>query len=144
MRFFYACLVCECRYCMVLISAKGVFQLNIEKKLKIELCFISILIVCAVLSLIFGFFGWLKPAKEPLENWFMRSGAIVSIFSTLACFKLNSFLEQIRGGSFSESWVSWNKFINHQVVVSWIATVIGILGAVIWGYGDLVFKLLFI
>lgn len=116
--------------------------MNTEKILKAELFFIIIVIVCAVLSLILGSLGWLKPSNEQPGSWFMRSGAIASIFSTLAQFKSNSLLERIRGGTFAESWIYWNKFINHQVGVSWAATIIGILGAIVWGYGDLIFNII--
>jgi hypothetical protein len=82
----------------------------------------------------------LRPKCDLPELWFQRSGAITSIFSIFAQFRINNFLEKIRGGTFSESWNLYYKFIKSQTVISWVVTVIGLLGAFIWGYGDLLFK----
>jgi hypothetical protein len=113
-----------------------------ERKLKIELLFIVSLMVCAIGAGLVAYTGWLKPERDSPEIWFQRSGAITAIFSAFAQFRINNFLERIRGGTFAESWVYYNKFINHQAMISWIATAVGIIGAVVWGYGDLIFRMI--
>jgi hypothetical protein len=98
--------------------------------------------VCAIGTSVVAAFGWLKPKNDLPEIWFQRSGAITSTFSGFVQFRINSFLERIRGGTFAESWVFYKKFIKHQVVISWTVTVIGMMGAILWGYGDIIFRLI--
>ncbi len=113
-----------------------------EGKLKIELGFIVFLIVCAIGAGLFAYSGWLKPENDSPGIWFQRSGSITAIFSAFAQFRINNFLERIRGGTFAESWKLYNEFIRRQAMFSWAVTAIGIVGAVVWGYGDLIFNVI--
>ena len=116
--------------------------INVEKRLKAELCFILLLCVVAVVAEVMAYFSALKPEGELTALWFQRSGAITAIFSAFAQFRINSFLESIRGGTFAESWALYRQFIRRQVVISWIVTILALWGAIVWGYGDLIFKAL--
>jgi len=115
-------------------------HMNTDGKLKAELLFIVVLIISAIGIGLAAYGGWLRPKGDLPELWFQRSGAITSIFCIFAQFRINNFLERIRGGTFSESWHSYNKFIKSQTVISWVVTVVGLWGAFVWGYGDLLFK----
>jgi hypothetical protein len=111
-----------------------------DSKLKAELCLIVFLLVIALFAPFGAYCGWIKPANIANGEWFSRSGSITSIFSILAQYRANSFLEKIRGGTFAESWEDWFKFIKKQEFFSFFATLIAIAGALIWGYGDLLIK----
>jgi hypothetical protein len=113
-----------------------------DRKLKAELLFILILMICAIAVGLAAYGGWLRPKHDLPEVWFQRSGAITSMFSIFAQFRINDFLERIRGGTFAESWRIYKKFIKYQTAISWTVTIIGLLGAFVWGYGDLLFKTL--
>jgi len=82
----------------------------------------------------------LRPASEALPVWFQRSGAITSIFAVLAQFRISAFYERIRGGHFAESWQLFYIFVGRYRLVSRTIAVITVAGAVIWGYGDLLLK----
>jgi hypothetical protein len=114
--------------------------MSTEGKLKLELGFIVSLIVCAIGAGLFAYSGWLKPENDSPGIWFQRSGSITAIFSAFAQFRINNFLERIRGGTFAESWGLYNKFIGRQGMISWAVTLIGVIGAVVWGYGDLILR----
>jgi hypothetical protein len=120
----------------------GTVSMPAEGKLKIELGFIVVLIACAIGAGIFAYCGWLRPQNDSPGIWFQRSGSITAIFSAFAQFRINNFLERIRGGTFKESWDLYYKFISRQVTVSWAVTVIGVIGAVVWGYGDIIFNMI--
>jgi hypothetical protein len=120
----------------------GKFSMTTEGKLRIELGFIVSLIIFAIGAGIFAYSGWLKPQNDSPGIWFQRSGSITAIFSAFAQFRINNFLERIRGGTFKESWHLYFKFISRQVTISWVVTVIGVIGAVVWGYGDIIFKMI--
>jgi hypothetical protein len=117
-------------------------SMTTEGELKIELGFIVALIVCAIGAVLVACSGWLKPGSDSPGVWFQRSGSIAAIFSAFAQFRINNFLERIRGGTFAESWGLHNKFIGRQEMVSWTVTVIGVLGAVVWGYGDIIYMII--
>jgi hypothetical protein len=112
-------------------------------KHNVELYFISILILFAFGIEIISLIPALKPNSESIETWFQRSGAITAIFATFAQFRINNFLESIRGGTFAESWTLYRIFIRRQTVISWLATFTAIWGAMVWAYGDLIFARLF-
>lgn len=116
--------------------------MNTDGRLNRELLFIVFLITVAIGVGLAAYGGWLRPKGELPESWFQRSGAMTSIFSIFAQFRINNFLETIRGGTFAESWSLYNKFIKFQTAISLLVTVVGLLGAFIWGYGDLIFKAL--
>lgn len=120
----------------------GVYLLpiKISTKLKVELYFIATIFVAAIAVEIFAYFSLFKPNSESAASWFQRSGAITSIFATFSQLRINGFQESIRGGTFAESWGLYKMYHNHQSAFSWVATGIAILGALVWGYGDLFYK----
>ncbi|MGZ9712002.1 hypothetical protein ACXX82_14475 [Glaciimonas sp. GNP009] len=114
--------------------------IEIATKLKAELYFITILCIAAISVEILAVYSVLKPSSESVALWFQRSGAITSIFCAFAQFRINNFLESIRGGAFAESWWLYNIFNKQQYSISWAVTFLAIWGAFVWGYGDLFAK----
>ena len=114
----------------------------ITTKLKAELYFISFLCASAIVVELLSLCSVLRPDAETLPSWFQRSGSVTSIFAAFAQYRINNFLESIRGGTFAESWALYRLFATHQYVLSWIITAIAIWGALVWGYGDLILKFL--
>ena len=111
---------------------------QITTRFKVELIFIVFLCISAVSVEALAFHSVLKPDSESTASWFQRSGAITSIFAVFAQLRVNNFLEDIRGGTFAESWWLYNLFNKYQYYVSWLTTLVAIIGAFVWGYGDLV------
>jgi hypothetical protein len=115
---------------------------NIDRRLKAELLFILILMVSAIDGGLAAYGGWLRPKHDLPELRFQRSGVITSMFSIFAQFRTNNFLERIRGSTFAESWNLYKNFTEYQTAISSMLTVIGLLGAFVWGDGDPLFKTL--
>lgn len=112
----------------------------ITKKNKTELYFIAFLCTSAVLVELLSLCPVLRPSSESVASWFQRSGAITSIFSAFAQYRIGNFLESIRGGTFAESRWLYNLFKTQQYVMSWVIAAITVWGAFVWGYGDLLVK----
>ncbi|MDR3640492.1 MAG: hypothetical protein P4L39_04135 [Humidesulfovibrio sp.] len=112
----------------------------ITTKLKVELCFIAFLCVSAVSVELLSLCSALRPSSESVASWFQRSGAVTSIFSAFAQYRVGNFLESIRGGTFDESWGLYYLFKTKQYVMSWVIAAITIWGAFVWGYGDMLVK----
>jgi len=115
-------------------------NLKAATKLKVELCFIAFLCLAAVIVEILSLCPYFRPNSESIAFWFQRSGAITSIFSAFAQYRISNFLESIRGGTVAESWWLYHLFKTRQYVMSWVIVVIAIWGAIVWGYGDLLVK----
>jgi hypothetical protein len=109
-------------------------------KLKAELYLIVFLCLSAIAVETLSLCSVLRPSTESLASWFQRSGAITSIFSAFAQYRISGFLESIRGGTFAESWPLYHLFKNHYYVLSWVIAALTVWGAFVWGYGDLLFK----
>ncbi|MBH1605151.1 hypothetical protein I5U63_08785 [Stenotrophomonas maltophilia] len=107
---------------------------------RIELCFIVVLCVAAIIAPLAALIIPLRPASESLPGWFQRSGAVTSVFAVLAQFRISAFYERIRGGTFAESWQLFHFFIGHYRLVSTAVATVTVVGAIIWGYGDLVLR----
>jgi len=110
---------------------------TITTKLKVELYFIAFLCVSAVSVELLSLCSALRPSSESVAHWFQRSGAVTSIFSAFAQYRVGNFLESIRGGTFAESWCLYDLFKTKQYVMSWVIAAITLWGAFVWGYGDL-------
>ncbi len=115
-------------------------NITVDTRLRLELLFILLLCLVAVMVEVLAVASVLKPESESLGLWFQRSGAITSIFCVFAQFRINNFLESIRGGTFSESWALFRLFNKQQSAVSWLVTLTAIWGALVWGYGDLMLQ----
>jgi hypothetical protein len=113
---------------------------TVTTKLKAELYLIVFLCVSAIAVEFLSLCSVLRPSSESLASWFQRSGAITSIFSAFAQYRISGFFESIRGGTFAESWSLYHLYKDHHYVLSWAIAVLTIWGALVWGYGDLLLK----
>lgn len=114
--------------------------MEIKTKLRIELGFISLLCIVAVAAMPLSLVPCLRPCTETLPLWFQRSGSITSMFAMYAQYQVSNFGGKIQGGTYGETWGLFHLFKNHHAKLSWIVTCVGILGASVWGYGDLLIK----
>jgi hypothetical protein len=105
-----------------------------------EMMFIFLLCLVSIIFPILAYNGILMPAGHTVGEWFERSGAIMSIFSSFAQFRAGGFLESMRGGTFAESWTAYRIFKKYLDIASWIIAFLVILGAGIWGYGSLMIE----
>lgn len=113
---------------------------NGTTKFKAELSFIAFLCAAAIAIEFLAFFSCLRPSTESTASWFQRSGAITSIFSAFAQFRISTFSESVKGTTFAESWRFYFLFKTHQYVLSWVIAIVTVWGAIVWGYGDLFVK----
>jgi hypothetical protein len=115
---------------------------NDAAKFKAELIFIAFLCIAAIAIELLALFSCLRPNSESATSWFQRSGAITSVFSAFAQFRIGTFSESVKGTTFAESWYFYFLFKSHQYVLSWVIAIITVWGAIVWGYGDLFVKYL--
>jgi hypothetical protein len=99
------------------------------------------LCLCAVILPLFSTLGIFKPQAEPLGQWFARSGAMMTVLAVFAQFKAASIATMIAGSAFGESWAFYHKYKRRQAFAARLSLVLVIIGAIVWGYGDLLFPL---
>ena len=99
------------------------------------------LCLCAVILPLFSALGYFKPQAEPLGQWFARSGAAMTVIAVFAQFKAASIATMIQGSTFGESWAFYHKYKRRQAFATRLSLVLVILGAMVWGYRDLLFPL---
>ena len=115
---------------------------NHSKKLATELITIGLLCLIAISLGPLALCSFLKPGSESVESWFQRSGSLTTVIAVFCQLTINNFLEKIRGGTFAESWSLFHMFSRWQSLISWLATITVIWGAIVWGYGDLLTRML--
>ncbi len=76
-----------------------------------------------------GFLQYLDPER----GWFSRSGAIMTIAAIYLGFHESKQ---------SMQYVDPKLYINNELFYKPIALIMGIIGAIIWAYGDLLIKLI--
>ena len=82
-------------------------------------------VICAVIA-------FLSDISDTNElYWFQRSGALICAASVYIAFHEGSKRYQLTGASLN---------INTKIWYQWLALVMGILGTLIWAYGDIPFK----
>lgn len=92
------------------------------------------LVFLAVLPPVFALLGMLKPEAETLASWFQRSGSLsvmLAVFAELMLFKLQKY-PGVTG--FIDVKDGWS--LSYRVI-AYAAGFVGIVGTVIWGYGDI-------
>ena len=111
-----------------------------ERRIRRAIVWSLVLCVCAVIPPLFSMLGSLKPQAEPLGQWFQRSGALMTVIAVFAQFKAGSIATMIAGTTFAESWEAYHKYKRHQAVVAGLSLVLVVIGTIVWGYGDLLFR----
>lgn len=85
----------------------------------------------------------LKPSDELLAFWFQRSGSIIVVLALwieLKNNKANSLINP-RGFITEEFEVIKKEYGKRHSFVTWFGFWVAIIGSIIWGYGDILFKL---
>jgi hypothetical protein len=117
-------------------------SLETRAKINIVLSVIALVIAVAAPLLANSFFGIWRPETDTTGVWLERSGAITTIFSLLAVSLMDEGLSAIhkpgamidlhKVGALAafEEWADWIKGF---------ALILTIAGAIIWGYGSVIF-----
>jgi hypothetical protein len=64
----------------------------------------------------------------------------MTVLAVFAQFKATSIAAMIAGGMFGESWEAYHKYKRSQALANGLSLVLVVVGTVVWGYGDLLFK----
>ena len=101
-----------------------------------------------ILLLSFGILFCITSAYATIgstENWFSRSGAILTFVSVVVQFQLSNLRKEEIENLFNSGTGIKEKFKNikhknplHEIVFI-ISGITGLVGTLIWGYGDLLF-----
>ena len=79
-------------------------------------------------------------------DWFSRSGAIMALVGAAVTFRLANFYQRALATALKEELVSLSKEIELHlepyVRLLYLGYLTGIIGTGIWGYGDLLLKLI--
>lgn len=105
------------------------------KNLKMDI----FLLVLAIVVVAVSFFYDLS-AKE--HDYFQRSGAVMTVLSGYLAYRgLNKYWTKSER-SFERGY--WLRTSKNQTIIDICTLVIAVLGTLIWGYGDIIFKKLFL
>ena len=101
-------------------------------------CILCLLVICG------GWNGLLKPEIDPAYLWFQRSGSIVVFLSLYLDFniskektRMNNQFPNSHEGDFVENF---EKHLPVFIILHIACLTTAVIGTVIWGYGDLLFK----
>jgi hypothetical protein len=94
-----------------------------------------------------GTFGWLKPGNDPSEIWFQRMGAILvvlSIYSEILTkryqVEFTKELKNIREHLLNREFIYIFKLGLAAITSETMVHSQLVLGTIIWGYGDLIYR----
>jgi hypothetical protein len=97
-------------------------------------------VLAAIIPCLLSLLPYFKPVAETPNLWFQRSGALMTAFSVFSQVTASNLYNMIQGGAFAESWGLFYRYKNSQRAVNIISTVLIIVGTLIWGYGDILFR----
>jgi hypothetical protein len=107
---------------------------------------LGLLIVVAWLFAAFSFYL----SRKTGADWFARSGAVMALVGAAVSFRLSNFYQRALATALKEELVSVSKEIelhleppSSYVRLLYLGYLTGIIGTVIWGYGDLLVRLIF-
>lgn len=82
-------------------------------------------------------------------DWFARSGSVMALVGAAVTFRLANFYQRALAGALKEGLVSVPREIELRLqppksytVLSYLGYLTGIVGTGIWGYGDLLARLI--
>ena len=97
---------------------------------------------------LFAAFSYYLSRKTGVD-WFSRSGALMGLVGAAATFRLGHFYQRALATALKEGLVSVPRGMELRlepprphVVLSYLGYLTGIVGTGIWGYGDLLLKLI--
>ena len=105
----------------------------------------GLLIAAAWLFALFSYYLSMKTNGD----WFTRSGAVMGLSAAAVTFRLANFYQRALATALKEGLVSVQRGIELRlepprphVVLSYLGYLTGIVGTGIWGYGDLLVRLM--
>ena len=105
----------------------------------------GLLIAVAWLFALFSYYLSMKTNGD----WFTRSGAVMGLSAAAVTFRLANFYQRALATALKEGLVSLPRGIELRlepprphVVLSYLGYLTGIVGTGIWGYGDLLVRLM--
>lgn len=108
-----------------------------EKRLATQMLVVWVSLIAAVLILWAGYSGFLMPEIDKSAAWFQRSGSIVIL---IAVFAELFVIKRLKSISDDQEIVSRKKFKNYISITNISVIAISLIGTVVWGYGDLIYK----
>jgi len=93
--------------------------------------------IVAALVLLAGYKGCLMPKIDESYLWFQRSGSIVILLAIIAELFVIERLKSVSDEQEIEARKRFKKGIN---ISNALVIIIGLVGTVVWGYGDLIYK----
>ena len=97
---------------------------------------------------LFAAFSYYLSRKTGVD-WFSRSGAVMGLVGAAVTFRLGNFYQRGLATALKEGLVSVSREIELRlepprayVLLSYFGYLIGIVGTGIWGYGDLLVRLI--
>ena len=106
---------------------------------------LGLLIAAALLFAAFSFYL----SRETGTDWFTRSGAVMALVGAAVTFRLGNFYQRALATALKEGLLSVSREIElgleppkSYVVLSYLGYLTGIVGTGIWGYGDLLVRLI--
>jgi hypothetical protein len=116
----------------MMMEPQGEFKKYKLARHQFALC-IFISVVCALLAA----FGILKPANEPLDIWFQRSGSLVVLFAAIGEYYVSIMRATLRPAGYVGITAMENELSFTVKCYHFAALALVIIGTIIWGYGDL-------
>jgi len=126
-------------------SAKEITSQSLFKELD-RIC----VVMCVILagSWFFAAFSYYLSRKTG-NDWFSRSGSVMCLVGTAACFRLGGFLQRKLATALKQGLATVQREIElvleppyfYQLVL-YFGYATGIAGTAIWGYGDMLPRLL--
>lgn len=102
------------------------------------------LLFIAVVSPIAAIFDS-RPSFETIEVWFQRSGALTTVFALLATQMKAMGQEGLHEpGTWGDELklAVLKEFDFRFKAIFWVAFILTVLGTIIWGYGDTIYRML--
>jgi hypothetical protein len=95
--------------------------------------------VIAIIFPIMSALGFLKPEAEELAIWVQRSGAVVVFLCVVSEYYISKLLGILNPPGFTSVGTQsiQKKLYNPLRIMQLIGLVLGAIGTLLWGYGDL-------
>jgi hypothetical protein len=104
----------------------------------------GLLIAAAWLFAVFSYYLSMKTGTD----WFARSGSVMALAGAVVTFRLANFYQRALATALKENLASVSREIElglkppqSYVVLSYLGYLTGIVGTGIWGYGDVLVRL---
>lgn len=99
---------------------------------------IRLLLICAI-----GLVIWLKPDNQDSATWFARAGSLLVVLAVASEIWLSRIQREVfqenPNGLYCQIYIE-KRFTAQAKVPQWFDWSIGVIGTIIWGYGDLIWN----